>query len=833
MDKNKEESYLINTKMVDRKSETKKLKDLVENNSDSIKIVINGDSGAGKSFFVNQYIFNTDNTKNIRIDFAKNYNCESKFIELLINSLYDIKKSIFIDFFKCCENDYLLVYPQICENNSDEEIISIVKEHYYKNDKLIYKSMQEKTKKLFHKAKQDRNKKYTIKLLEYSVKTVLSMFINSIQEDTIVFDNIDDIFVDETIQFVNSLNKKIIFVITSILPKNYGQRSIEIKNFKTEDFQYFQEMLETYFPLIKYSNLEEMAKTLNFILHGSPKELALLVGKVKNEIDNCSNDEQVKQIIYSEIDKQSNIINDDSNIIILYLLFFHEEKISKDEFEKLFFSDECNSFLFNKTLNNFRQFKLIDESNGIQCSNITKFTLNSKLYSNSFDIALLYKCIAVITKALNKFENNTILLQILSNIIINMRHINYEENAYNFHILKYAELLFENGKNKKSAKYYSAVISNISEYYKDNKELLLKIINLLYNEGYYKDIYAHLSNINVDDWNINNQFEYYFCLANCSALVDNIKSIDFYDKAIRLNNKDSLKAITCKLLVQLECCSNTYEFNLVYKEYNDVVAKYKEQNNDKNYIALLRNALDFQDINTSLNTMKLALKLAEENSFYDELCKIKQNMSINLIRIGQLEEAEKLLNDVFEYCKNNLEKELSYPLINLSNISIYNYFINGNKKCILKSVEYSTMALDYASSYYAETLSELQYLTALSLVYKEQIGNVSKTRIKELRNIWYEKTLENNRKDNRIVQKTLLCLIASSRITNDIEEAQKYLITLYNSNKELVVKVSSKINKLIKELDLINLLPLLEETPCSEYKKEIRFEPWLISLTHY
>ena len=33
-------------------------------------------------------------------------------------------------------------------------------------------------------------------------------------------------------------------------------------------------------------------------------------------------------------------------------------------------------------------------------------------------------------------------------------------------------------------------------------------------------------------------------------------------------------------------------------------------------------------------------KLAEENSFYDELCKIKQNMSINLIRIGQLEEAE-------------------------------------------------------------------------------------------------------------------------------------------------------------------------------------------------
>ena len=55
------------------------------------------------------------------------------------------------------------------------------------------------------------------------------------------------------------------------------------------------------------------------------------------------------------------------------------------------------------------------------------------------------------------------------------------------------------------------------------------------------------------------------------------------------------------------------------------------------------------------------------------------------------------------------------------------------------------------------------------------------------------------RRDNRIVQKTLLCLIASSRITNDIEEAQKYLITLYNSNKELVVKVSSKINKLIKE----------------------------------
>ena len=30
------------------------------------------------------------------------------------------------------------------------------------------------------------------------------------------------------------------------------------------------------------------------------------------------------------------------------------------------------------------------------------------------------------------------------------------------------------------------------------------------------------------------------------------------------------------------------------------MAKYKEQNNDKNYIALLRNALDFQDINTSL-----------------------------------------------------------------------------------------------------------------------------------------------------------------------------------------------------------------------------------------
>ena len=67
-------------------------------------------------------------------------------------------------------------------------------------------------------------------------------------------------------------------------------------------------------------------------------------------------------------------------------------------------------------------------------------------------------------------------------------------------------------------------------------------------------------------------------------------------------------------------------------------------------------------------------------------------------------------------------------------------------------------ALDYATSYYAVTLSNIHYLTAMSILKTERKNkyNISDERIKSLRKYFLQSTREDTRIDNRVAIKRYL-----------------------------------------------------------------------------
>ena len=98
-----------------------------------------------------------------------------------------------------------------------------------------------------------------------------------------------------------------------------------------------------------------------------------------------------------------------------------------------------------------------------------------------------------------------------------------------------------------------------------------------------------------------------------------------------------------------------------------------------------------------------------------------------------------------------------------------------------------------------------------------------------------ESIKRDNRNDFRAVARSYLALIASARITNDLEEARKDFCEGFSSIAEQSGQ-QPKYNELLTALDIKGREPLAfqqSDAECDEYYKEIRFEPWLISLTHY
>lgn len=802
--------------MIDRINETSKLESMIATRTRII--LVSGEEGVGKSYFVDQKC--KDECLLIKRD-----SIYDNFSKCLIKALLSDSNDNFIKYINFCNDDYRLVSHTL--NKLCNGVVDELCDMFNTETLLTYKSVKKVDKKA-----QTSVKKITFPLL-------LTEYIKTLNKKIIVYDNFnDDEDIANLIPFAIKEQDRINIIITqsSSLKKKYASNLIYLDKFNDPNAERFSQLLINKIPIKSVSCLQELALGLQHFLDGRPKALEFFLARIQDQLLDCKTDDDYKNVINTELSKDSQLINDIFIKQFMQILYFFDGPVNINKITS-FISEVLgyNSNTIKLKIDLMFRQELINSYgiNDIICTARGKVLINGSLFKDINDIVRVGRNIlAELDKiSYDKLIQDNIALQLISSICEHFYSAGITASSYYHYVKLYADYLISQNKLTKAAHLFAVSWSTLKYEPYD----YIKIISdLLYEHGYYKECYNLLVDYEEDALTNHDKYDIYMKIANCSCLIDNIKSLEYYDKAIALNTTHTAVAISCKLLAWIEQCLLS-EIDMIRKEYNTVLSKYKDSCDVTGYVALLRNSLDFQSNEEAIKSMRKALEIISEYNIPNEEYKVKQNLSLNLIRCGNFKEAERLLTEVRLYCEQYAIKELSYPLINLSVISIYHYLETSDERFLDIALKHSMRAQDYASSYYATTLSNIQYLTALSLKYQLHPEKLVLRRIKDMRNYWQSQAFEGSRLDNRIIRKILLSLIASCRITNDLCEAENYLRKLYN-HKNMIGKESVKVNLLIKKLGLLDLIELPvapTDIACNEYNKEIRFEPWLISLTHY
>lgn len=802
--------------MIDRFNETRSFNNLTCEKSDKQTILIRTISGAGSTYFINQ------KCQNDLIIFEKETNEPFSF-RLFVNLLNYFEQDL-KDYLTKLKSDYTLVSPYINWGLNKEKLADLFSK-YYRERTLLEYEYTNVNKKSFNSPSQE--------FLRKDFKELIYKFVTKLKKTYLIYDKFDELNDSyEISDFIGNVNKTHIIVTQKPeIYSKYKHNYLEILNFN--DSKFYEEFLSQRISLRSGKKLTALAKDLFHVLNGSPKNLDIIISQCKNDLFRCKNEEEILNTIKlrcKQYIEEKHIVLHDTLIRILY--FAEEVSVSliKSIFTEICFSDQtferrCQQFISNGNI--------IENWDKISLSNRTKIafeweimnTKENKLYEiNSF--------LSIVNNYLDKHD----LTDDIQKMIINAIKTIYDAEGsiptcYIDIVVNYAKSLYGNMHFLEAA-YYFSIIPNLSSYIEYSN--VLSIARLLYNYGFYAQCAQFLENVNFAELSNLEKSNIYLIFANCNMMQDNIYSIEYYDKVIAFNDNNKLLAIGGKLMAQIETQGLTININTLYR---NIIDEYKKQPEMEGYVSLLRNALDFEKNNKALEIMHEGLDYAIKFDNQKEIYKIKQNIALNLIKANQLNEAENYLLDVKKYCYLFEKKEVSYPLINLAVIELYRYFETKKYEFAIKAQNYAMQAIDYATSYYAVTLSNIHYLTAMSILKTESTNkyNLSEERIKSLRKYFLQSTREDTRKDNRVVIKRYLALISSARITGDEDEAKEYLREVCTYHSDKFGKHVNKINKLIKDMGITDLPSYPNEEiddSCSEYHLETRFEPWLISLTH-
>ncbi|MCH5151193.1 MAG: hypothetical protein J1F65_00845 [Clostridiales bacterium] len=807
------------TSIVDRELQKAKINERIRESVTTDAILIVNENGSGASYFV-KTVCGKENIFYIKSDYT------GKFVQSLFKATFAWDKVGFFNFVKLRE----------IENEKCELIDTNI--NFTDNDRLLI----EKFINLFNNQTTLTYRSALDKRYHMNLESIVIDYLKQLPTRYIVYNHFETGSECEMVNsFIQQVDNKIHIIVANSCEyyQNFEAEKIEIYNFNKNEKNYFKELLKRLVPIISETVLSTLAEELYDIYKGSPENLVELINNCRDEIHNCTEDEEIAEAIRDKYNSRNNIIEKIINKQILSVLYLSRTPLEYKFVANLICSQYgISQVRFEEHLSeltscgyveiNFNDLFISKQSNNY-------FTLNV-VSTREESIKLCYQVLSLINRCDNvDKQTNADAIKLISNILLDLKHSGIEfDGIYYEQVKRYADFLRNSHDLCTASEYYALCSDKINNIpYCE----ILDIAKILYNYGYYTECYKLLVGNSFDMLSNEIQFERFLLIANCETVGNNNIAIQYYEKAINLHTKKQLIAIGGKFLAQGE--SKIANRTILNQEYEKCVAKYEDKPDTIGYVALLRNALDFQNNETAIQTMQRGLELAKTQCLQEEIYKIQQNLALNYIKAGQYDYAEKLLQMVLAYCEKKVRKDTSYPLINLAVVNLYKYFNCQNYEYALNAMEYGRKAISYACSYYSRTLSNLQYLTALSVLSSCENNpyNISHNRIVSLREKIYEDIIKNNnRNDFRVVVRTYLSLIASANICGDFEAAKIYLRELYSRQYNEIGREACKVNLLIRQLQMDDLEPMLEPTidkSCENYHKEIRFEPWMISLTHY
>lgn len=825
-------TILFKFEFVDRNEEQDILKNFLNKTSEKI-LWIYGESGVGKTFFIQKCLENNDTFQTIYVENKKG-TTDGKCIIELLDELQSISSQKFYDFFKKHYQGVKAIASDLME------IIPLLK---------IAKSefLQYVLGKNFYIIDEDNGYNDMASVLENYTKHIL-------KEKRLVFviDNLNQcdqnsfhILLNFAKCNIENPNCRFIFISTDSkdgnepfekqLSKELPYRDLCIS--KIPDEEYFINMLPYQFDVNNLTQ-EDISKIYHYC-QGLPERLQDLLANLNK---NHSIEYKNSQIIFNRKAMLQYILSPDKNGLnmenynyfqkcVLLTVLCISMPVRIDLLLKL--SKVCYQKITGLPLFNEKGLEQISELLPKPLKAITNsegfylYTDHDLTYNTAFMYFKLNHMYPLFCENIYEFLaqekppeftctfDEIAQKELFSNLTYYAQHINWISINFDCGATFYQSQNFI-----QASKYFQRLKDSLNSL---NPEQILVIGITLYETGEYESARDLLEKVPSSELVV--RYQYYMYLGksyNMTAKED--LALQFFDKAIHNSDTDSdneIYAKYMKYLVLLQMPQNAEQAKVMYQEQiHRILNIYESRNNQKLFIIsnakLLRCCYDYYFGEEALDLYKIAEEIAKHCDNQLEVASILHNKGFEYIRQNRISEGRESFQRAFDLLKKTKRHDAAYCL---NNIAICKMF----KKEYLKAIDDLKKVLLYEKSYYLHLTASTMLMQCYRILQNSQYNDLKK----DLSNI-IEKNIY---KDSAIIRKLCMNLAIC-----EYEEGNNILCK-YHLNKiwKLIRNTSSEYRALkLRSLVNQNMPPDHQEYlfQSSDFFNTEDFEPWFITLSH-
>lgn len=825
---------LFDFNFVDRSKERKIISDFINQKTDSNILWINGQSGVGKSFLIENTLMINDTSKRILISPQAQGQTESS-LGLFIKEIQNATGVNLLTFIK---NNYSSI------SDIAKKVINVILA-YKKIDIEWFLDIAFDSSKLF--ISNNDEKQNTSKLLQKYIEEI-------IQQDSlmIILDNFtycdyesQQIFLDLILLYKNDC--RIQFVVSTTHEKLEEQKYLKkvlLEKIDTEylflsgfnDAQFFKKIFEKKFVLT--SELSDLIPYVFKICNGIPeslkevlRNLALsnsieqtdLNGKLTINVDDLKNyllnyDNELPQIDF-------NLFNDIECFflqVVTYIKYPISITVLKRIYDYLYRKIFCvkNREIVPSYETLINKFIGIDV---LQCKKENKISIIS------FKHDLLYWKLN--EQFLNYVNKDTVFYYLYRYFSENQKFLqdndiskskSYEMMAYYSYradVDEWIDLNYNLGKYKYDlALFYDA--TNVFERLSPKIHLLTEdqkiiIAKCFYDAGQYNECILTLKSVDVE--NIQEKCELYFLWGKALFVklnaLEAIEKLDLAEKHASPNKQEYYNILAMKLVALAESpkgdASARELFELEIKPITEDVLYEKFLGN------ILRNCWAYCTGTEAIHYLNIALAISQKTNNDIEIAYTYNNLGLEYARNWELEKAVDAYNKALTLLNNTKHHETSYPLNNLA-------------ACEMLKRNYQT-ALDYLLE--AILWNKAPFMDKVikthMLMCNYYLNNTKQCQIyaTELSEYLFHNTIQNE----NIIRRISLNLCIYYRNIGEKENAKKCILlaSKYIKNSKCEYRGTVLYNELMntnKPLDIIQYN--------STFYREMTFDPWITAFSH-
>ena len=808
---------------VDRKKQEIIVNNFLADSSEENFLWIDGESGIGKSYFVENRINNhVDNFEHINICLSSqtdNINCINEIIS-------ELQCHLNTDFANFIRSNYQALLDFGRKNISKYIKLNDIKLEVF--FELLFNSN-------FAFKDNSNNTISAVKVIQNYIDNILRKNKILLILDNFTNCDIKSLKLLNTLltSYVNDIRIKCIFITTSSILENrkdiqvFLTESLPIQRMylnELEKANYFFSILDNIFEI--NDEIHRSIDSIYNICKGNPETLKSLIRKIYLcngiTIPNNNNSKAIidskllnKYLVEKSFDIDSNDLNEDECFVIQVLLGFGTPvKLSILQscilyiHERFFLGSLWTNLIVNNILTSLQR------KNILSCEDVVKF-VHDRIYMG---LNLLLK------NDLNRSYISLYFYEFLNatknvNINIDIEYL-LAYHSYIAEIIGWSEINYRYGFKKYKEKKYADAVTIFNRLFNRHIELKscqkLVICEALYEIGAYETAKTILNQSSFNFETRRENYKYYCLFGKIeNVLLNKNIAIQKYNKAINYasNREDELQILNLKHLALLETPNGKKEAKQIF---DDIALNLTNEEKKMMPICnLLRNCNQFYTGKKADAFFELAKEIAIQNNALVDVAYVNNNYALELFRTGNKRKAFEKFELSYKTLRDLKYHEAAYPL---NNMAVCEMFKNNYSDAL----DYLLEAKYVNQSLYADLAIKVHMMTCYRELKNEK--NCRKYAKKLEDYLFYQKIYDYN-----IIRKLSINLCITHMYYEEIILAKTCLAKGLPYFKGTISEyrgcsLDNRINCTCHTME--------HALKKNDYYTTLKFEPWIITLSH-